>query len=117
MNYRVRVSVEDDRFVTYLNGSLIGGVLTDNRLRRGGVGFFADDEDSQEVAWVDVSERDSFLGRMLAHFSLFVVPGRQPSVRFGVGRTPWSGYAGPISRPGGRLRTRGPPHQARRKMK
>jgi hypothetical protein len=26
------------------------------------------------VAWVSVSERDSFLGRMLAHFSLFVIP-------------------------------------------
>jgi hypothetical protein len=74
VNYRVRVSVQDDHFLTYLNGTLIGN-LTDNRLRRGGIGFFADDDDSQEVAWVDVSERDSFLGRMLAHFSLFVVPG------------------------------------------
>jgi hypothetical protein len=76
VDYRVRVSVQDDRFVTYLNGSIIGGVLTDDRLHRGGVGFFADDEDSQQIAWVDVSERDSFLGKMLAHFSLFVVPGR-----------------------------------------
>ncbi len=73
VSYRVRVSVQDDRFLTYLNGTLIGN-LTDNRLRRGGVGFFADEEDSQKVEWVDVSERDSFLGRMLAHFSLFVVP-------------------------------------------
>ncbi len=74
VNYRVRVSVEDNRFLTYLNGALIGN-LTDDRLRRGGVGFFADEEGPQEIAWVDVSERDSFLGRMLAHFSLFVVPG------------------------------------------
>jgi hypothetical protein len=74
VSYRVRVSVEDDHFLTYLNGTLIGN-LTDNRLRRGGVGFFADEEDAQQVSWVDVSERDSFLGRMLAHFSLFVVPG------------------------------------------
>jgi len=27
------------------------------------------------VDWVSISERDSFLGRMLAHFSLIVVPG------------------------------------------
>jgi hypothetical protein len=75
VNYRVRVSVQDDRFVTYLNGSYIGA-FSDKRLERGGVGFFADDEDPQQVAWVDVSERDSFLGRMLAHFSLFLVPGQ-----------------------------------------
>ena len=42
VNYRVRVSVQDDRFITYLNGQIIGDI-TDNRLRRGGVGFFADD--------------------------------------------------------------------------
>jgi hypothetical protein len=75
VSYRVRVSVQDDRFVTYLNGNYIGA-FSDKRLERGGVGFFADDEDPQQVAWVDVSERDSFLGRMLAHFSLFLVPGQ-----------------------------------------
>jgi hypothetical protein len=72
-NYRVRVSVQDNRFSTYLDGQLIGH-WTDDKLRRGGVGFFVDEQDPQEVAWVNVSERDSFLGRMLAHFSLFVVP-------------------------------------------
>jgi hypothetical protein len=72
-NYRVRVSVQDDRFYTYLDGQLIGHWV-DKRLSRGGVGFFVDDQDPQQVAWVNVSERDSFLGRMLAHFSLFVVP-------------------------------------------
>jgi len=75
VSYRVRVSVQDDRFVTYLNGAY-AGAFSDKRLERGGVGFFADDEDPQQVAWVDVSERDSFLGRMLAHFSLFLVPGQ-----------------------------------------
>jgi hypothetical protein len=72
-NYRVRVSVQDDRFLTYLDGRVIGS-WTDKRLHRGGVGFFVDEQDPQQVAWVNVSERDSFLGRMLAHFSLFVVP-------------------------------------------
>jgi len=72
-NYRVRVSVQDNRFSTYLDGQLIGH-WTDDKLRRGGVGFFVDDQDPQQVAWVNVSERDSFLGRMLAHFSFFVVP-------------------------------------------
>jgi hypothetical protein len=74
VNYRVRVSVEDDNFITYLNGEFIGK-WTDKRLPRGGIGFFDDAKDPQQVAWVDLSERDTFLGRMLAHFSLFVVPG------------------------------------------
>jgi len=72
-NYRVRVSVQDDRFITYLNGQVISS-WSDKRLRRGGVGFFDDAEDPQRVSWVSVSERDSFLGRMLAHFSLIVFP-------------------------------------------
>jgi hypothetical protein len=43
-------------------------------LKRGGVGFFEDQNDPQKVAWVSLSERDSFMGRMLAHFSLFIAP-------------------------------------------
>jgi hypothetical protein len=74
-DYRIRVSVQDDHFLTFLNGQQIGD-WTDRKLRRGGIGFIADEDDPQEVAWVNVSERDSFLGRMLAHFSLFVVPGQ-----------------------------------------
>lgn len=73
-DYRVRVAVQDDRFITYLNNQVISS-WTDKRLLRGGVGFFNSQEDPQQVAWVSVSERDSFLGRMLAHFSLFVIPG------------------------------------------
>lgn len=73
-SYRVRVSVQDDRFITYLNGQVISS-WSDARLHRGGVGFFADDDDPQKVAWVSLSERDSFLGKMLAHFSLIVMPG------------------------------------------
>jgi hypothetical protein len=72
-DYRVRVSVQDDRFVTYLNGQVISA-WTDRRLKRGGVGFFADADDPQQISWVNVSEHDSFIGQMLAHFSLFVMP-------------------------------------------
>ena len=72
-NYEVRVSVQDDHFVTFLNGQAISS-WTDARLKRGGIGFFADNDDEQRVSWVNLSERDSFVGRMLAHFSLFVIP-------------------------------------------
>jgi hypothetical protein len=72
--YRVRMTVQDDHFITYLNGQVISS-WSDNVLKRGGIGFFEDRNDPQKVAWVSVSERDSFMGRMLAHFSLFVIPG------------------------------------------
>jgi hypothetical protein len=73
-NYRVRVSDQDDHFITYLNGQVISS-WSDKRLHRGGVAFFKDQEDPQEVSWINLSERDSVLGRMLAHFSLIVMPG------------------------------------------
>jgi hypothetical protein len=76
-NYRVRVSVENDHFITFLDGKVISS-WTDRRLQHGGVGFFADEDDPQDVAWVSLSERDTFLGRMLAHFSLIVMPGVAP---------------------------------------
>ena len=76
-DYRVRVTVQDNRFVTYLNGSVIS-TWTDKRLHRGGVGFFNNTSDPQKVEWVSLSERDSFLGRLLAHFALFTMPGQQP---------------------------------------
>jgi hypothetical protein len=73
-NYKVRVSVQDDRFITYLNGQVISS-WSDKRLHRGGVGFFSDEDDPQKVDWVSLSERDSFLGKVLAHFSFFMMPG------------------------------------------
>jgi hypothetical protein len=72
-DYHVRVTVQDDHFRTYLNGSLISS-WTDKRLVRGGVGFFDSKDDPQNIKWVSLSERDSFLGRMLAHFALLVMP-------------------------------------------
>lgn len=75
-DYHVRVTVQDDRFITYLNGKMISS-WTDKRLLRGGVGFFNNRNDPQKVEWVSLSERDSFLGRLLGHFALFVMPGQQ----------------------------------------
>jgi hypothetical protein len=73
VNYRVRMAVQDDHFIAFVNGQVVGS-WNDNRLRRGGVGFFADDEDPQQIAWINLSEHDSFVGKLLAHFSFFVVP-------------------------------------------
>jgi len=73
VDYRVRVSVRDGRFLTSVNGQLISS-WTDNRLTRGGVGFFSEDGESALVKWVSVSERDSLLGRIVSHFSLISFP-------------------------------------------
>jgi hypothetical protein len=73
-NYRIGLTVQDNQFTTLLNGQVISR-WTDDKIASGGIGFFDDPDDPQKIAWVSISERDSFLGRMLAHFSLFVVPG------------------------------------------
>ncbi len=71
--YRVRVAVQDDHFITSINGQVVSS-WSDKRLSRGGVGFFSDGDDAQRVAWVSLSERDSIMGQMLAHFGLFLLP-------------------------------------------
>lgn len=73
VDYRVRVSVRGSRFLTSVNGQLVSS-WTDNRLTHGGVGFFSEDGESSLLKWVSVSERDSFLGRIVSHFSLISFP-------------------------------------------
>ena len=73
VDYRVRVSVRGSRFLTSVNGQLVSS-WNDNRLSRGGVGFFSEDGESALVKWVNVSERDSILGRIVSHFSLISFP-------------------------------------------
>jgi hypothetical protein len=73
VDYRVRVSVRGNRFLTSVNGQLISSWM-DSRISRGGVGFFSEDGESSMLKWVSVSERDSFLARIASHFSLITVP-------------------------------------------
>ena len=73
VDYRVRLSVRGDRFLTSVNGQMVSS-WTDTRLSRGGVGFFSEDGESSVVKWVSLSERDSFLGRIVSHFSLIAFP-------------------------------------------
>jgi len=78
VDYRVRVSIRGDRFLTSVNGQLISS-WTDNRLSRGGVGFFSEDGESALLKWVSVSERDSLIGRIASHFSLITFPTQIPA--------------------------------------
>jgi hypothetical protein len=73
VDYRVRVSVRGNHFLTSVNGQLVSS-WTDSLLSRGGVGFFSDSGESSLLKWVNVSERDSMLARITSHFSLITVP-------------------------------------------
>lgn len=77
VDYKVRVSVRGNRFLTSVNGQLISSWM-DNRISRGGVGFFSEEGESSELKWVSVSERDSFLARIASHFSLITLPTAVP---------------------------------------
>ena len=72
-DYRVRLSVRGNRFLTSVNGQLVSS-WTDARLSRGGVGFFSEDGESSLVKWASISERDSLLGRLVSHFTLISFP-------------------------------------------
>jgi hypothetical protein len=73
VDYHVRVSVRGNRFLTSVDGQLISSWI-DNRISRGGVGFFSDNGEASALKWVRVSERDSFLARIASHFSLITLP-------------------------------------------
>ena len=73
VDYRVRVSVRGNRFLTSVNGQLISSWM-DSRISRGGVGFFSEDGESSMLKWVSASERDSFIARLASHFSLLTFP-------------------------------------------
>lgn len=73
VDYRVRVNVQGSRFLTSVNGQVVSS-WNDARLSRGGVGFFSDEGESDLLKWVSVSERDSFLARIVSHFSLITFP-------------------------------------------
>jgi hypothetical protein len=63
--YRVRMRVKGDQFVTSVDGQVIDS-WRDRRLRKGGVGFFAERGEQASVRWVSLSEPDSFFSRLFA---------------------------------------------------
>ena len=73
VDYRVRLNVQGSRFLTSVNGQLVSS-WSDDRLSRGGIGFFSDEGESALLKWVSISERDSLLAKIAAHFSLLVFP-------------------------------------------
>ena len=71
--YHVQMSVRGNVFVTRVNGQIVDS-WTDNRLKRGGIGFFAEKGEASSIHWVDVKEeREGIFGKLFA-MGLLVSP-------------------------------------------
>jgi hypothetical protein len=79
VEYNVRLTVRGSSFSTTIDGQN-AGTWIDWQLNRGGIGFFSESGDSATVRWVQLTERDSAVGRMLGYFGL---QGRLPCGRTG----------------------------------
>jgi hypothetical protein len=71
--YNISVLVDGNRFTTLIDGHVVDE-WSDNRLRAGGVGFFADDGEQALINWADFSERKGWLNKWLSA-TFFVPPG------------------------------------------
>lgn len=71
--YRVRVDVLGSDFVTTVQGQVVD-VFSDDRLPRGGVGFFSDTGEDARLRWVEVSHQYDMLGRLCAYLVPYNVP-------------------------------------------
>lgn len=76
--FHVELKVRGSQFTTFLNGQNIDS-WSDSRLKKGGVGFFADAGEVAAIHWVNVDEeRPGLLGHVLS-LGFFV----GPAVQFG----------------------------------
>jgi len=64
--YRVSVDVRGNDFVTTVQGQVVD-VFTDDRLPRGGIGFFSESGEDARLRWIEVSHQYDMLGRLCAY--------------------------------------------------
>jgi hypothetical protein len=64
--YRVQTFVKGADFSTTVNGQMVDS-WSDNRLRAGGIGFFAESGEQASLRYVQVTDKDTVLGRLLSH--------------------------------------------------
>ncbi|MBA3972845.1 MAG: hypothetical protein C0504_01350 [Candidatus Solibacter sp.] len=65
--YKIHVTAAGDTFATYIDGYMVDE-WRDERLKKGGVGFFSDDGEAASVADVEFRERKGLLSRIFATF-------------------------------------------------
>jgi hypothetical protein len=71
--YQIHVSATENMFATYLDGHLIDE-WHDDRLKRGGVGFFSDNGEDAKVSDIAFRERKGLLSRFFATFFYMPTP-------------------------------------------
>lgn len=67
--YRVEVKLDGADITTRVNGAIVD-TWSDRRFASGGVGFFSNPDEVALLRYVNVTQQDNFLGRLLAHFGL-----------------------------------------------
>ncbi|MBI5083291.1 MAG: hypothetical protein HZB13_01660 [Acidobacteria bacterium] len=63
--YHVRMDVQGDSFVTYIQGSVVDH-FEDKRFGEGGVGFFSPKGERSYLRWVEVTHQYDYIGRLCA---------------------------------------------------
>ncbi len=75
MLYRVMLNVQGSDFTIMAQGQVVD-FWSDDRLKRGGVGFFCGRGEKARVRWVEVSHQFDTLGRLCAYLAPYGIEGR-----------------------------------------
>jgi len=67
--YRVQMTVKGSDFSTSVNGQMIAS-WSDQRIRSGGVGFFSENGEVASLRNVQVTDKDTVVGRLLSYLGL-----------------------------------------------
>ena len=79
MLYRILVDVRGDDFTVMTQGQVVD-FWSDNRLRRGGVGFFCSRGEQARLRWVEVSHQYDALGKLCAYLAPYGMEGRNGNI-------------------------------------
>ncbi len=74
--YLVRVNVQGPNFTTSVQGQVVDA-WTDDRIKRGGVGFFSPKGEQSLLRWITVSHQYDALGRLCAYLAPYSMPTRK----------------------------------------
>jgi hypothetical protein len=66
--YHVETEVDQNRFITSINGRIVD-TFSDRRHPSGGVGLFSAPDEEAHILWVRVAYQDDILGQICAYFS------------------------------------------------
>jgi hypothetical protein len=66
--YRIGVEIRGNNFVITVQGQVVD-VFTDDRLPRGGVGFYSGQGEDARLRWMEISHQCDMLGRLCAYLA------------------------------------------------